>query len=221
MRKSGLNLLMHNLTMYDIPYFKAEHPDEVMAYMRAHPFALVCGADLEGKPVATQVPLLFMQREDKLFLQGHFMKKQDHTDAFLKNPNALVVFSGAHTYVSASWYENKQIASTWNYQAVHAAGKIHFQDADFLHQLLTRLTETFEQSGSTSLVQHMDPQFVERMIQAIIAFEIEVLSIRNVFKLSQNRDKQSHANIISELSSQGEDAREIAGAMHGNNKTNS
>ena len=57
------------------------------------------------------------------------MKKQDHTNAFLKNPDALVVFSGAHTYVSASWYENKQIASTWNYQSVQASGMIHFQDA--------------------------------------------------------------------------------------------
>ena len=207
--------------MYDIPYFKAGHPDEVIAYMRAHPFALICGADESGKPVATQIPFLFEQREDKLFLQGHFMKKQDHTNAFLKNPNVLVVFSGAHTYVSASWYENKQIASTWNYQAVHAAGTIRFQDAAFLLQLLTRLTETYERPGSPSLVQHMDPAYVEKMMQAIVAFEIEVLSIRNVFKLSQNRDKQSQENIISQLSNEGADAREIARVMKEKYKINS
>jgi transcriptional regulator len=207
--------------MYDTSYFKAGHPDEVIAYMRAHPFALICGTDEGGKPVATQVPLLFEQREDKLFLQGHFMKKQDHTNAFLKNPNVLVVFTGAHTYVSASWYENKKIASTWNYQAVHAAGTMRFQDASFLLQLLTRLTETFEKPGSPSLVQHMDPAYVQQMMQAIIAFEVEVLTIRNVFKLSQNRDKQSQANIISQLSNQGDDAREIARVMEEKYKTNS
>ncbi len=207
--------------MYDIPYFKAGHPDEVFAFMQAHPFALICGADENGKPVATQIPFLFEQREDKLFLQGHFMKKQDHTNAFLKNPNVLVVFSGAHTYVSASWYENKQIASTWNYQAVHAAGIIRFQEASFLLQLLTRLTETYERPGSPSLVQHMDPAYVEKMMQAIIAFEMEVLSIRNVFKLSQNRDKQSQENIISQLSEEGEDAREIARVMREKYKINS
>jgi transcriptional regulator len=207
--------------MYDTSYFKAGHPDEVIAYMRAHPFALICGADEGGKPVATQIPLLFEQREDKLFLQGHFMKKQDHTNAFLKNPNVLIVFTGAHTYVSASWYENKKIASTWNYQAVHAAGTIRFQDASFLLQLLTRLTETFERPGSPSLVQHMDPAYVQQMMQAIIAFEVEVLTIRNVFKLSQNRDKQSQANIISKLSNQGEEAREIARVMEKKYKTNS
>jgi transcriptional regulator len=207
--------------MYDIPYFKADHPEEVLAYMRAHPFAMICGTDESGKPVATQIPFLFEQRQDKLFLQGHFMKKQDHTNAFLQNPNALVVFSGAHTYVSASWYEKKQIASTWNYQSVQAAGLICFQDNVFLQRLLTRLTETFESPGSPSLVQHMDPAYVQQMMQAIIAFEIEVMTVRHVFKLSQNRDRQSHANIVSELRNQGENAREIARAMDEKNKINS
>ncbi len=206
--------------MYDIPYFKAGHPDDVIAYMRAHPFAFICGVDVNSKPVATQAPILFEQRGDKLFLQGHFMRKQDHTNAFLQNPNVLVVFSGAHTYVSASWYENKQIASTWNYQAVHAAGTICFKDADFLLQLLTRLTETFEQPGSPSLVQYMDPAYVEQMMKAIVAFELEVTSIRNVFKLSQNRDKKTQENIVSKLSNLDSDAREIARTMEEKNKTN-
>ena len=31
--------------MYDIPYFKADHPEDVLAYMKAHPFAFIlwCG----------------------------------------------------------------------------------------------------------------------------------------------------------------------------------
>ncbi len=207
--------------MYDIPYFKAGHPDEVLAYMRAHPFALICGADREGMPAATQVPFLFEQRDERLFLQGHFMKKQDHTRAFCQNPNALVIFSGAHTYVSASWYENKKTASTWNYQSVQAAGVIQFQNEDFLRQLLTRLTDAFEAPDSPSLVKHMDPGYVQQMMQAIVAFEVEVLSIRHVFKLSQNRDRKSQENIISRLNNLDADAREIARAMKKNYKIDS
>ncbi len=204
--------------MYDIPYFKAAHPEDVLVYMKAHPFALICGSDERGMPVATQIPFLFEKRGDKLFLQGHVMKKQDHTNAFYKNPNVLVVFSGAHTYVSASWYQQLQTASTWNYQSVQAAGTLRFQDSGFLLQLLTRLTETFEKTDSPSLVQKMDPSYVEKMMQAIVAFEVEVLSVRHIFKLSQNRDKQSRANIISELNEQGGDAREIARAIDAHNK---
>jgi transcriptional regulator len=207
--------------MYDIPYFKAEHPEEVLTYMKAHPFALICGVDSNRKPVATQIPILFEHRDDKLFLQGHFMKKQDHTNAFMNHPDALVVFSGAHTYVSASWYENKQIASTWNYQSVQASGMIRFQDTEFLFKLITRLTENFESPGSPSLVQKMDPTYVQQMMQAIIAFEMEVVSVRHVFKLSQNRDEKSRKNIISKLGEQGSDGLEIARAMEGGNKISS
>jgi transcriptional regulator len=148
------------------------------------------------------------------------MKKQDHTKAFFQNPHVLVVFTGAHSYVSASWYDNKQIASTWNYQSVQAAGTIRFQNTAFLLQLLTRLTETFEAPGSSSLVQNMDPAYVEQMMQAIVAFEVEVVSVRHVFKLSQNRDIKSRENIISHLSERGADALEIARAME-KNKINS
>jgi transcriptional regulator len=207
--------------MYDIPYFKTADAEEVLAYMRAHPFVMICGADENGIPVATQIPILFEQRGDALFLQGHFMKKQDHTHAFYQNPNALVVFSGAHSYVSASWYENKQTASTWNYQTVQAVGTIRFQDDAFLHRLLTRLTETFEKKESPALVQHMDPAYVHQMMQAIVAFEVEVTSLRHVFKLSQNRDKKSQANIISHLVAQDGDAREIARVMEEKYKINS
>ncbi|HEY2347898.1 MAG TPA: FMN-binding negative transcriptional regulator [Puia sp.] len=204
--------------MYDIPYFKAEHPEEILAYMKAHPFALICGADSNRIPVATQIPVLFENRNDKLYLQGHFMKKQDHTNAFMKHPDALIVFSGAHSYVSASWYESKQIASTWNYQSVQASGVIRFQDTAFLLQLITRLTETFEASGSPSLVQKMEDSYVQQMMQAIVAFEMEVVSVRHVFKLSQNRDEKSRENIISHLSEHGASGLEIARAMNRENK---
>jgi transcriptional regulator len=207
--------------MYDIPYFKAAHPEEVLAYMKAHPFALICGADSNRSPVATHIPVLFENRDDRLYLQGHFMKKQDHTNAFMKYPDALVVFSGAHTYVSASWYENKQIASTWNYQSVQASGLVRFQDNAFLLNLITRLTETFEVPGSPSLVQKMDPAYVQQMMQAIVAFEMEVISIRHVFKLSQNRDEKSRENIVTQLSGQGADALEIAKAMDPKKNINS
>jgi transcriptional regulator len=67
----------------------------------------------------------------------------------------------------------------------------------------------------------MDPMYVDQMMQAIVAFELEVHSIRHVFKLSQNRDKQSQSNIIEELSRRDPDAREISRTMEEIYKTNS
>jgi len=200
--------------MYNISYFKASDEREVVAFMHAHPFIILCGADKDGQPVATHIPVLFEERDGKLFLRAHVMKKQDHTEAFHENDHVLAIFFGPHTYVSASWYENKSIASTWNYQAVHAKGILRFLNETELHSLLVSLTETFENNPhSPALVQAMDEEYVRKMMQAIIAFEIEVTSVEHVFKLSQNRDEKSYHNIIRELDSQNEDGKYIASEM--------
>src|SRR5205823_2102421 len=163
---------------------------------------------------ATHVPALIEERDDKIFLLAHVMRKQQHTKAFAENPNVLAIFHGAHTYVSASWYENKQVASTWNYQAVHVKGILKFSDEEALRNLLTKLTETFENNPhSPSLVERMDENYITDMIKAIIAFEIEVTGIEHIFKLSQNRDEKSYENIIAELSKQDGDAQMIAAIM--------
>ncbi len=200
--------------MYNVPHFKASNEYDVVSYMRKHPFIILCGVDAEGKPVATHVPVLIEQREDKIFLLAHIMRKQEHTKAFENNPNVLAVFSGVHTYVSASWYEEKDVASTWNYQAVHAKGRLTFLDDYFLRALLIRLTEKFESNmHSPSLVQKMDEGYVTSLMKAIVAFEIEITSVEHVFKLSQNRDEKSFENIIKELDQKDLNGKAIAAEM--------
>jgi len=185
--------------------------------MHHHPFIILCGVDENGKPVATHVPVLFEERDDKLFLLAHIMRKQEHTNAFSNNQHVLAIFYGPHTYVSASWYSNQQTASTWNYQAVHANGVLKFLSEEKLHEVLIKLTEKFENnSHSPSLVQKMDKDYVDKMMQAIIAFEIEVVSVQHVFKLSQNRDEKSYENIVHHLREQDEDAKAVAETMHQN-----
>jgi transcriptional regulator len=200
--------------MYNVPHFKASDEKEVIDFIHAHPFIILCGVDANDSPVATHVPCLIEERNNKIFLRAHVMRKQEHTKAFEQNSNVLAIFHGAHTYVSASWYENKQIASTWNYQAVHAKGILKFLDEEDLREVISKLTEKFENNPhSPSLVEKMDDDYVRSMMKAIIAFEIEVTEIQHIFKLSQNRDKKSYENIIEHLSEQDEDAQTIATTM--------
>ncbi len=51
------------------------------------------------------------------------------------------------------------------------------------------------------------------MSKAIIGFEIEVLEMDNVFKLSQNRDEPSYQRIIKHLDTGDADAQKIAAEM--------
>ena len=200
--------------MYSIPYFKEKDPGIVMSFMKQHPFILLCGCDAAGKPVATQVPVLIKQRDEKLYLQGHIMKNTDHHKAFLQNPEALAVFTGPHTYVSASWYTNPHQGSTWNYMTVHAKGTVQFLAPAALPAVLKELTALFENNNdSPSLYEKLPDDYVARLINAIVAFEMEIRETDNVFKLSQNRDEASFHNIIQQLQQQNSDAREIAVEM--------
>ena len=173
------------------------------------------GVDEDNQPVATQVPVFIDEKEGKLYLTGHIMRNTDHHKAFQKNSNVLAVFTGPHTYVSATWYEDPHQASTWNYMSVHAKGTIRFGDYGDLVAILKRLTLFYENNNtaSTTVFDNLPSEYTERLMKAIVAFRIEILSIDNVFKLSQNRDEKSFHNIIEKLQGQGSDGEFIAGEM--------
>lgn len=200
--------------MYNISYFKANNQEEVFAFMQANPFVTICGVDENSLPIAAQVPILIKQEDDKLIISGHLMRKQDHTNAFEKNNNVLVIFSAPSAFVSASWYKEKGIASTWNYQTVHAIGKMEMKDDAHLYQLLTDLTMHFEKDpNAPTQVKNLDPEYVQQNMKAIVSFDIEVTELKNVFKLSQNRDEESHQNIQKELSKGDAACQYMAAAM--------
>ena len=198
--------------MYNLPYFKEHDPAVVMEFMRQHPFVMLTGCTSDNKPVATQVPVLLDQRGDKLYLLGHIMRQTDHHKAFESNPNVLAVFTSPHTYVSASWYDNPHQGSTWNYISVHARGVLRFLDADGLVDVMKKLTLHFENNNAQSptVFDNLPEEYTTRLMKAIIAFEIGVEEISNVFKLSQNRDKESYQHIIRKLKEQDADGKIIA-----------
>ncbi len=199
--------------MYHLPQYKEQDNAVVIAFMKAHPFAMLIGAD-QQQPVATQIPVMIKERDGRLFIQGHFMKQTDHHKAFETNKQALVVFTGPHTYISASWYSNQQQASTWNYMSVHARGELQFLGDEQLLNMLDELTAHFENNpDSPSLYQHLPQDYINRLVKAIVAFEIPVTDLQHVFKLSQNRDPQSHRQIIERLKQGDADARAIAAEM--------
>jgi transcriptional regulator len=200
--------------MYNIPHFKAKDHQEVIDFMHANPFVTICGVDANGFPVAGQIPVLIKQENDKLFISGHFMRKQDHTNAFELNNNALVIFSAPSAFVSASWYSVKEVASTWNYQTVHAVGKMEMKGEDHLYNLLSELTAHFEKDpNAPTQVKNLDPLYMKENMAAIISFEIEVIELKHVFKLSQNRDNVSHENIKKELNNGTPACKYMAAAM--------
>ena len=201
--------------MYNLPYFKEKDQQVVLDFIHQHPFAFLTGCSEDGKPVASQVPVFIDEREGKLFLSGHIMKNTDHHHkAFSYNPNVLAVFSGPHTYVSASWYEKKEQASTWNYISVHTRGQLKFLEEQALLDVLKRTTNHFENNPySGANFEDLPAEYVQRLSKAIIAFEVEVESIDNIFKLSQNHNEKTYQNIIGKLETKDAGGKRIANEM--------
>jgi transcriptional regulator len=201
--------------MYDLPYHKAQNEQDITEFVGKYPFAFLTGIDAQNRPVATQVPVFIDRKDGSLILQGHIMKNTDHHKAFLHNDQVLVVFTGRHSYVSATWYSNPNIASTWNFMSVHMKGTIKLLEGAALTEVLRKTSLHFENYNpdSTTIYDNLPKEYTGRLINAIVAFEIEVREMDSVFKLSQDRDYQSYLNIISKLREQGEDGKEIATEM--------
>ena len=201
--------------MYNFSYFKENHRQTLLEFLEDYPFAFLTGSDAAGNQVATQIPMLMEERDGELYLQGHMMRNTDHHKAFKENPKALVVFTGPSTYVSASWYSNPQMGSTYNYMSVHISGQMQFMSDDALVQFMKKLTLKFEKGNTQSptIYDNLQDGYVSKMMPAIVGFEIKAEQIGNVFKLSQNRDETSYLNIITQLEAQGGSGALVASEM--------
>lgn len=201
--------------MYNFSYFKEKDQARIKAFLHDNPFTFITGSDASGNQIATQVPVLIEERDGELVLQAHIMRKTDHHKAFIENPKALAVFTGPHTYVSASWYENPMSGSTWNYMSVHIHGNIRFMSDEELVQFMRKFTLKFEGGNidSPTIYDNLPASYTDKMMPAIVGFELKAEKIENVFKLSQNKDEKSYRNIIAKLTAQGGNASLVAEEM--------
>jgi len=201
--------------MYNLPYYKENDKSVILDFIKKNPFAFIAGCNTDIKPVATQIPVFIDNREDRLYLSGHIMKGTDHHKAFEANPFVLCVFTGPHTYVSATLYSDPLQASTWNYMSVHVNGRLRFLDEQGLINVLRKTTLHFENNNteSSTVFDNLPADYTSRLMKAIIAFEVEVESIESVFKLSQNRDQKSYMQIIQHLKKGDSNAQAIADEM--------
>ena len=201
--------------MYDLPYHKEKNEEVIKKFMAKYPFAFISGSDSENKPVATQLPVFMEEIDDRKIIRGHMMKNTDHHKAFVHNEQVLLVFTGPSTYVSGTWYSNPHTPSTWNFMSVHVKGRIRFLDDASLIDVLRKTSLHFENQDpqSATIYDNLPADYTQKIIKAIVAFEIEVKEIDTVFKLSQDRDAKSYNNIIERLKVQGEAGQVIAAEM--------
>lgn len=182
----------------------------ILEFLKRNDFAALVTFDGD-KPIATHLMVEAVEQDGKLTLYGHMARANPQWKLF-GNREALVIFQGAHTYVSARWYNHVNVP-TWDYMIVHAYGRPRELQDDELYALLSRLVVKHEPDTAYRL-EALPEDYVTTNIKAVFGFALPVTRLEAAYKLSQNRDDEDHANIIRQLE-QREDtySMQIAEAM--------
>lgn len=188
--------------MYIPKPFEITDPAWCHALMRAQSFAAMITADDAGGPFATHLPILVDPARGPLgTLRGHVARANPHWRYLAAGRPTLVIFAGAHAYVSPSWYATHPSVPTWNYVAVHATGRpALIEEPARVTALLARMVATYEAGRAEPWrFDSLTEDYVTAMIRAIVAFELPIERLEGKAKLSQNRPAEDQAGAIGGL----------------------
>lgn len=190
--------------MYIPPSFRVEDRATLFDFVERHSFATLFSQS-ERQPVASHLPLLLdadAGPSGRLF--GHMARANTHWQA-AANQRVLTVFQGPHAYISPGWYAAQNVVPTWNYVAVHATGTLRLiEDRDRLYEILRQTVVKYESPRSAPWSMYSpEPAFLDKLITAIVGFEIEVETWEGKWKLSQNHPQERQDKVIAGLHESG------------------
>jgi len=189
--------------VYSPPYNRIEDRVEVVEFMRANNFPVLVTS--EGALRASHLPVTVEDRGGQLVIDMHMARANPQWRDF-SGGEVLVIFTGPHAYISPRWYEETERVPTWNYAAVHGYGipKI-IEDGQAKQAAQRRLVAELDPDWLPKF-DNLDPGYVERMLAAIVNFEIPVTRLETRWKLSQNRGRREMELIADALEKGGEQA---------------
>ena len=197
--------------MYQPPHFVETRPDVLHALIRAHPLGLLVSNGTDG-PIANPLPfLLDADAGPHGRLRAHLAKANPQWRSISKNTEmpVLVVFQGADSYVTPSWYETKRetgkVVPTWNYAVVQVRGRARIvDDKEWLAGQIAELTATHEAPQAEPWqVTDAPAPFIEAQIKGIIGLEIEITELSGKWKVSQNRPVADRVGVANGLEAGG------------------
>ncbi|MFM2304703.1 MAG: hypothetical protein RLZZ135_2115, partial [Cyanobacteriota bacterium] len=118
------------------------------------------------------------------------------------NSESLAIFTGAHSYISPTLYEQHESVPTWNYIAVHAYGLpkiITFNDTpELMGEMINDMVDNYE-ADYKSHWQSLSNKYQAGMMKDIIGFELTITRLEGKYKLSQNKSSTDRKNISTAL----------------------
>ena len=206
--------------MYLPAHFKETRSDVLHTLIRGHPLGTLVTLNAAGELQANPIPFLIDPGPQAHgTLRSHVARANPLWRETRTEVDALVVFQGAQSYVSPGWYPSKaehgKVVPTWNYIVVQARGRLRaVEDAEWLHALVSRLTERHEAPRAQPWgVGDAPPDYIATMLRAIVGVEIEITDLVGKWKVSQNRSAADRAGVAAGLAALSGDAQAAAMAV--------
>jgi transcriptional regulator len=207
--------------MYIPKLYREEDREIILDFLKKNNFPALVTHDGE-KLIATHLPVEIIETEDDgprtegagLKIYSHMSRVNPQWKSF-GDQEAMLIFQGAHTYISPTWYDHVNVP-TWNYMNVHVYGKARVVDGEELKSTLARLVQQHE-AHSDYRMETLPEGYAEKEMKGAIGFVVDVTRIDAGYKLSQNRNDRDHENIIKELELRGdEESARVAEGMRQN-----
>ncbi len=203
--------------MYSPPPFNESRLEELHRIVREHPFGMLVTQRPAGLE-ADHLPFLLDAGQGPLgTLLAHVARANTVWQEVTDGAPVLAVFRGAQGYISPNWYPSKlethRHVPTWNYEVVHAHGRIRVRDDErFLRGVLARLTRTHEADQPSPWRMGEAPaDYLAELLAHIVGIEVELTRIEGKRKLSQNREARDFQGAVRALESGGR--QDLADAM--------
>lgn len=206
--------------MYVPASFAIEDRTTLHDFIEQHSFATMVSHD-GTVPFASHVPLL-LDRNAGTYgrLLGHVARANPQWK-HATDQQVLAIFHGPHAYISPTWYETTNAVPTWNYVAVHACGTLRLvSDREELRQIVARMVDVYESNQPVPWsIKSPDGEFINRLLESIVGFTIEIERIEGKWKLNQNHPAERREKVIRALrQSGGSHDLEIAALMDASNR---
>lgn len=206
--------------MYQPPHFIETDETVLRALIEAHPLGLLISASGEDV-LANPVPFLVSASDGITTLRAHLSKANPQWRHIRDGASVLVVFQGADSYVTPSWYASKaehgKVVPTWNYAMVQARGTatVH-EGSEWLRPQVNELTDRHEADRPAPWKVDDAPEaFVEAQLRGIVGIEIAVSQLTGKWKVSQNRPEADRRGVHAGLTGQGDEAMAGLVGRHG------
>src|SRR6185437_133830 len=191
--------------MYIPQAFEEERLPVLHELIRSQPFCSFVTMGASGL-FASHIPMVLHAVEGSLgVLHGHISRANTQWRDFNPDVQALAIFTGAHHYISPSWYPEKsehgKVVPTWNYAVVHAYGNLRtIERAEWLSAHLRELTDRHESVGREPWkVTDAPADFIESMLNGIVGLELTITRLEGKWKMSQNRSERDRKGVIEGL----------------------